>query len=96
MVGKYRIITLNCNGLRHTTKRRSIFQYIKAKQVDIILLQETHIEESDAPQCEQEWESGNIVYNPGTSNSAGQMLLTKKPVQILESTIHEKGRLQEI
>ena len=96
MDSKYTILTLNCKGLRHVAKRRSMFQYLKAKKADIILLQETHMQESDVTLWEQEWEAGNICPNPGKSNSAGQMVMTIKPMTIVENKIHEAGRLQEV
>ena len=96
MADKYTILTLNCKGLRRTIKRRSIFQYLKAKRADIILLQETHIQDPDIGLWETEWEVGNILPNPGTPKSAGQIILTTKQFNILEHIIHEPGRLHEV
>ena len=84
MADKYTILTLNCKGLRRTIKRRSIFQYLKAKRADIILLQETHIQDPDIGLWETEWEDGNILPNPGTPKSAGQIILTTKQFNILQ------------
>ena len=96
MSGKYKIITLNCNGLRDKNKRRAIFQFLKLKDVQIALLQETHIEQNDVQFWKQEWNTGLLCPNPGTSLSAGQVVLTTKHMSLLENKIHEPGRLQEV
>ena len=96
MSGKYTLTTLNCKGLRDTTKRRSILQFLKTKQISIILLQETHIVEEDLKLLQQEWEIGSICLNAGTTASAGQLVLTSKHMKIVENISHEQGRLQEV
>ena len=40
---KLRLATLNVRGIRNKNKRRSIFQWARDKQIDILCLQETHI-----------------------------------------------------
>ena len=95
MSGRYTYTTLNCKGLRDTQKRRTIFQFLKTKQTNIILLQETHIVEDDLTLLQQEWEIGSICLNSGTTASAGQLIMTSKPMQVVENIVHERGRLQE-
>ena len=96
MAGKYTITTLNCKGLRQSAKRRCMFQFLKTKQSDIFLLQETHVVENDVHLWEQEWNAGTFCHNAGTNTSAGQLILTIKPMNILVNTIHEPGRLHEV
>ena len=96
MSGKYNIITLNCNGLRRNVKRRSIFEFLKLKNVHTELLQETHIEENDVELWKQEWGTGLFCPNPGTTARAGQLILTIKQMTVLNHKIHEPGRLQEL
>ena len=95
MSGKYTYTTLNCRGLRDTTKRRTILQFLKTKQTNIILLQETHIVEEDLALFQQEWEIGTVCLNSGSTASAGQLILTSKPMLVVENIVHERGRLQE-
>ena len=96
MAGKYNILTLNCNGLRHNIKRRTIFQFLKLKKVNISILQETHVEDADVVLWEQEWNVGTFCANPGTRASAGQLVLTSKHVRVLQNISHIPGRLQEV
>ena len=95
MSGRYTYTTLNCNGLRDTQKRRTILQFLKTKQTNIILLQETHIVEDDLILLQQEWDIGTICLNSGSTASAGQLILTSKPMQVVANITHEHGRLQE-
>ena len=96
MLGKYVFSTLNCKGLRQDNKRRCIFQFLKTKKSDFFLLQETHHDNNDIHLWEQEWSVGVICSNAGTTASAGQLLLSSRPVRVLENTIHEEGRLHDV
>ena len=44
-------LTLNCNGIRNWVKRNTIFDTIRASQVDIAFLQETF----STPEVELQW-----------------------------------------
>ena len=71
------ILSLNVRGLREGTKRRQLFhwlkQYHKGKD-SFVLLQETHSTCSDEYHWQNEWGS-KIVFDHGTSNSAGVAIL---------------------
>ena len=54
-----RLESLNCRGLRDKTKRADIFDRIKDRKTDIILLQETHLTENDYTELKEDW---NIEY----------------------------------
>lgn len=39
----FNVCTFNCNGLNNFSKRKDVFEYVRKKQWNIILLQETHL-----------------------------------------------------
>ena len=76
-----RIASLNVNGLRTfhkgIPKRRKIFTWIKTYNFDIVMLQETHADES----CEKIWASewgGNAYFSSGDERSRGVAILVKR------------------
>ena len=91
-----KVISLNVKGLRQYIKRQAIFQFLKSKTARFFILQETHITAKDNLDWEKDWGEGRLIANPGTSASAGQILLTKSNIDIIFEKIHEPGRLHEI
>ena len=81
-----RLESLNCRGLRDKTKRADIFDRIKDRKTDIILLQETHLTENDYTELKEDW---NIEYFlSGNSNtSRGTAILLNKT---FEYVLHDK------
>ena len=81
-----RLESLNCRGLRDKTKRADIFERIKDRKTDIILLQETHLTENDYTELKEDW---NIEYFlSGSSNtSRGTAILLNKT---FEYVLHDK------
>ena len=71
-----KIITLNVNGLRNFSKRKTLFRKFKENNYDIICLQECYITEDVAEQWKIEW-GGDLVYSVGTGRSKGQIILLK-------------------
>ena len=72
----FRIVTANVRGIADKTKRKAILEYYRVKS-DILILQETHSEDKDEYIWESEW-GGDIIFNHGTSNSKGIMVLLPK------------------
>ncbi|PIK55812.1 hypothetical protein BSL78_07300 [Apostichopus japonicus] len=69
------LVTLNVNGMRGTPKRRRILQFCKLLQVDVVLLQETHIScESDVHLWSLEW-GGGLYASFGSGASCGTVIL---------------------
>lgn len=87
------VVTLNVNGLRGESKRRSIFNLLKHCQSNIILLQETHSTKNDERVWSNEWGS-KIIFNHGTNFSKGVAVLFQRhfPVQINSTHIDTDGR----
>ena len=76
-MASFKVVRINCNGLRSKLKRRSLFQFLKKQKFHIICLQETFILESDFEVWKKEWNS-TIHYVPGTNHSKGQVILFGK------------------
>ena len=47
--------TLNCRGLRDILKRKKLFSWLREKNQDLFLLQETHSTAGDEVTWEREW-----------------------------------------
>ena len=69
-----KFVTFNVNGLATTrdtvSKRRKIFTWRKNKNIDIILMQETHCSKKLERIWKNEWR-GDCYFNNGTSGSRG-------------------------
>ena len=62
------IITYNANGLLDKQKRQGVFELAKAKNVDILILQETHVHcQKEAAKFEKDWGSKGF-WSFGISN----------------------------
>mgnify|MGYP000240556187 FL=1 len=69
-----KIYSLNVKGLGARKKRLQVFQWLKDKDFDICLLQETHLTEALNKVWKQEW-GGQCFFNGISSNSAGVSIL---------------------
>ncbi len=76
-MSKFRTISFNCNGLGGDIKRRQVFNFLRGKNADFFLLQETHCTNSIEKIWETEW-GGKAFFSNGTSNSTGVCILIKK------------------
>ena len=52
---KFKFLTVNVNVLNNNNKRIKIFNSLKTKKNDIILLQETHSTKTTETKWQQEW-----------------------------------------
>ena len=91
-----RIISLNVNGLRtheRGPKRRKMFTWLKKKNADIYLLQETHSEEKDTARWLNEW-GGAGYFAHGDARSRGVCILLRPgaPVQMKLVEADPNGR----
>ena len=81
MMDELTVISYNVRGLRDHTKRCEMFNYIREKGADIILLQETHCTKSRQTQWHNEW-GGQIIFCNGTSNARGVCILARRGAEI--------------
>ncbi len=73
----FNIGTLNLNGARDDHKRMMLFEFIRQKQIDIVLLQETHSDSKNEIDWRREWD-GQIVLSHKSSISGGVAVLFSK------------------
>lgn len=87
------VVSYNVNGLRSMDKRRTIFNFLKAQNSHLILLQETQ----STPEIEKVWSNewgSRIFFAHGTNMSRGVALLVERnmPVQVEYSVVDPEGR----
>ncbi len=90
---RFNLLSLNVRGLRMETKRISIFQYIKRKNIDVCFLQETHSKEIDENIWRNEW-GGEIYFSHGTNQARGVMILVRSGLDmtLTDIIIDNEGR----
>ena len=89
-----KIMTMNTRGLRDFEKRKEVFQYIKDKEFNIILLQETHISDEIESLWSCQWGS-KIYFSNKTSNSAAVAILLNpsKNINVTNYTRDNRGQM---
>ena len=87
------ITTVNVNGLRNVSKRNILFDYLKDRKFDIVLLQETHSDYNDEVLWSRQWE-GQISFNHGPNHTKGVAILTSKKsgIDISNVEMDDEGR----
>uniref|UniRef100_A0A3Q3G8L9 Reverse transcriptase domain-containing protein n=1 Tax=Kryptolebias marmoratus TaxID=37003 RepID=A0A3Q3G8L9_KRYMA len=88
-----RICTWNIKGSHSPIKRRKVLQALKKEGVDIALLQETHLNDSEhlkLQQCGFE----HVFFSSFTNKSRGVAILVKNsvPFKVIDCTKDENGR----
>ena len=95
---KLSILSLNINGMSEDKKRNKLFENLTNKNIDLILLQETHSTNKMINKWEKEW-LGKSFWNSGkVSKSSGVAILLKKDLKIETYTPlrDEEGRILSI
>ena len=89
-----KLISWHVNGLGTYTKRHKVFNYLKQKKPDIIMLQETHLSEKDVFRIKERW-IGQMVHNTYNQKQRGVCILFSKQfkVQILKEYKDKDGRI---
>ena len=88
-----RIGSFNCNGLGNKGKRDLVLNWLKTKEEEIFLLQETHSTGELEGSWRTAWE-GDIYFNHGTSNSTGTAILLKRNTKATISVSNHRVILQ--
>ena len=89
-----RVGTLNVRGLNDSTKRRTILNWLKEKNIDIICLQETFLKDETKHLLLDEWEGKVILNTSNSSHSRGCAILFKKhfDYEVMNSFCDNDGR----
>lgn len=91
------IASLNVNGARDSKKRAEIYELVKQKHFDVVLLQETHSDVQNEVNWAMEWD-GLSVLSHNNSLSAGVAVLFSKNFTPVSYEVDEiiKGRILKI
>ena len=89
-----RIASVNVRGLANYNKRRKMFHYFHQKELDMILLQETHSTKAMEKMWRSSW-GGRISFAHGDSNARGVCILIRKkaPIKVLRNYTDSQGRM---
>ena len=88
------ILSLNARGLREKNKRENLFFWLKAKNAEIIFLQETYWTEELLSKIEREW-GAKILLCQGSQHSKGAAILFSAKLEFDLINVHktEDGRM---
>lgn len=93
----FTISTLNLNGARDVRKRASLFELVKLKSINVMLVQETHSDTLNETDWKREWD-GEVVLSHLSRTSGGVAVLFSKNLlpksQVVEEII--QGRLMVV
>lgn len=88
---QYRCLTLNVKGINHCIKRKHIINYLKHHQIDIALLQETYLNDTEYAKLKQ-GVYYQVFYSSFTSRSRGVATLISRKIPFrLTSTFKDNG-----
>lgn len=74
MTETLKIITINCQGLNTSSKRKDVLNFYKSKNYSIVCLQDSHFTPDLEPFIETQW-GYKCVFNSVLSNSRGVAVL---------------------
>jgi exonuclease III len=83
-------LSLNANGLRNDSKRKSLIRWLKIHhqaENKIVFLQETHTNSANEKSWKNDW-TGDVIFSHGTNDSKGAAILLPKDTEYLEENIH--------
>jgi exonuclease III len=88
-----KIITYNCKGLKGPIKRENVLIWLKKKNSDVILLQESHYEEIDHDDWKKHW-GGEVISSTGKNNARGVTILLNEKLdyKLTETHRDKEGR----
>jgi len=90
--GRLDVISLNVRGLRDIVKRKALFLFIKQREAQVILFQETHSCDTDLKFWKSQW-GDTALFCHGTNHSAGvAIFLNKLKGDIVETIYSGEGR----
>jgi len=96
--------SFNTKGMGQELKRKKIFMWARDKNVDVLMLQETHSERSMERIWTSQWAGSHAIFAHGATNARGVCILMNKGLKIeteMQSTDEDgrwivwKGKLQE-
>ena len=86
-IDKVKIGSLNVRGLRNSSKKKKIYQYLRDHDLDICMLQETHCDKKSENLWSNIW-GNKCIYANGETNSRGVAILFTKKTKKCVHEIH--------
>ena len=88
------IISMNVRGIGNSLKRKSIFEWFKSNNFDIILMQEVHFTNNSIEKWREDW-GGECVFSGNSTRKEGVAILinAKSNIQINKYTEITEGRM---
>ena len=92
-MAELKLFSQNVRGLSDSSKRRKIFHWLNDKDVNVILLQETHSTKETEHLWRSEW-GGSILFSHGKSNARGVCILLKNNINynLINTISDDEGR----
>ena len=81
------IYSMNVRGLKDRNKRVQVFSWLKNRNANIFLLQETHSTPDTENIWKEDWGNSNIFFSHGTSNSRGECVLLNTSCNLISKKI---------
>lgn len=93
-MGELNILVWNCGGLNAPHKRASALGLFKKKNVDIALLQETHLLKADTGRLANRFYH-TVAFSSADSKTTGVSIVARRnlPVKVLSSCADDRGRI---
>ena len=83
------VCTLNVHGLRDSTKCKNVITWLNVFAFDFVLLQETHLRNSDFDNFKRRW-NGQVFFSSAPSNhSSGVAIACSKRINCSFSQVRE-------
>ena len=90
-IGELKVCSVNCRGLGEYRKRRDVFNYLKALDCNVFLLQDIHCAKGRENSFRNLWGS-DILLAPYRNNARGVGILTKNiDIRFVGSRIDDNG-----
>lgn len=96
-MGEINLASLNANGARDFKKRAQVYELMKQKKIDVLFIQETHSDASNAVEWAKEFD-GLVILSHYTSLSGGVAVLFSKNFTPYSYNVEEitKGRVLKV
>ena len=90
-----KIGSLNVRGLRDVNKRKCMFNFFHNEKLDIVCIQESHLQKKDMWLVKKQWGSKNkVLCSHGETNARGVMTLIKSDsnIKVLKYMADSEGQ----
>lgn len=92
MASEYKIILLNVSGLKHVSKRKRLFRFLREENIKLVCLQEMHLNTHEPGYLEHVFR-GHNYHAPSLGRSGGVMVgIVHALPWVLTDRILDKGR----